>query len=199
MTILPLTYYQHDDVLFLSRDLLGKFLVTNIQGQLTSGMIVETEAYRGPEDRASHAYGARRTKRTEVMFHEGGKCYVYLCYGIHAIFNVITNRADFPHGVMIRSLEPVDGIQTMLKRRKKTKIEKTLTLGPGALTQALGITTVHSGLPLSGPLIWIEDRQIKVSSEDIIASPRIGIDYAMEHALLPWRYRIKDNPWTFNK
>lgn len=199
MTILPSTYYQHEDVLFLSRDLLGKFLVTKIQGELTSGMIVETEAYRSFEDKASHASEKRRTRRNEVMYHSGGKCYVYLCYGIHSIFNIVTNTAEIPDGVMIRSIEPSEGIEKMLKRRKKLKLDKTLTNGPGAVTQALGITTAHNGLLLKGPLIWLEDRGIKVKDEEILSSPRIGIDYAQEHANLLWRFGIKGNPWVSRK
>ncbi len=156
-------------------------------------MIIETEAYRGPEDKASHAYGNRRTNRTEVMYKAGGICYVYLCYGIHALFNIITNTHDIPHAVLIRALHPVDGIPWMLKRRKKSKLDAKLTSGPGTLTQALGITLAHNGLSLHGPQIWIEDRGFKIDPKNIHASPRIGIDYAGEHALLPWRFTLKNS------
>ncbi len=191
--VLPLAYYQHKDVLFLSQDLLGKFLVTEINGKRTSGKIVETEAYRAPEDKASHAYNYRRTRRNEVMYHSGGVCYVYRCYGIHALFNVVTNDAEVPHAILIRAIEPVEGVDIMLERRKKSKIDKTLTAGPGTLSQALGIDTIHNGQPLVNSTIWIEDRGLFVQSDEIIASPRVGVDYAKEDALLPWRFRIKNN------
>jgi DNA-3-methyladenine glycosylase len=198
MTILPLEYYRHEDVLFLSQDLLGKFLVTHIGGSITAGMIVETEAYCAPEDRASHAYGYRRTRRNEVMYHAGGVCYVYRCYGIHALFNVVTNGIDHPHAILIRAIEPTDGIPVMLQRRHKTTLEKTLTAGPGALTQALGIDTSHNGLLLTGEPIWIEDRGIKLAHE-IVSSPRIGVEYAGPDSLLPWRFYLKNSRWVSKK
>lgn len=188
MTVLPLEYYKHDDVLHLSKDLLGKFLLTKIGPVVTGGMIIETEAYRAPEDRASHAYGNRRTKRNAVMYGEGGVSYVYQCYGLHFLFNIVTNEHEIPHAILIRALKPLVGIEEMLKRRKKSKLDRTLTNGPGTITQALGITKAHNGLPLIGPEIWLEDRGVNVSEEDIVAGPRIGIDYAGEDALLPWRF-----------
>lgn len=190
MTILPLEYYQNDDVLFLSQDLLGKFLLTKIGPTITGGMIIETEAYRAPEDRASHAFGGKRTKRNAVMFHAGGVCYVYQCYGIHALFNIVTNGLDTPHAILIRAIQPLIGVEEMLKRRNKEHVTKTLAGGPGTLTQALGITLEHNGLPLSGPPIWIEDRGIETPIESIVTGPRVGVDYAGEDALLPWRFRL---------
>lgn len=196
MPKLPLSFYQQSDVLALSQHLLGKFLFSHIDNQLTGGMIVETEAYRGPEDRASHAYLNRRTKRTEVMYKEGGHGYVYMCYGIHFLFNVITNVQDIPHAILIRALEPSEGIETMLQRRQKTHLDYTLTAGPGSVTQALGITLTHNGIDLTGSTLWIEDCGMILKEEDIVASPRVGVAYAREDALLPWRFRIKNNPWT---
>lgn len=187
--MIPLSYYRAPDVLFLAQDLLGKYLFTHIDGVVTGGMIIETEAYAGPEDKASHAYGNRRTKRTEVMFQAGGVSYVYLIYGIHALLNIITHEEGTPHAVLIRAIKPEIGLEAMLKRRNKLLVDKTLTAGPGTLTQALGITTRHNGLPLIGPHIWLEDRGVK--AEEILIGPRIGIDYAEEHALLPYRYRLK--------
>lgn len=195
MKPIPLSYYRHHDVLFLSQDLIGKILMTNIHGERTGGMIVETEAYRAPEDRASHAYNGKRTKRNAVMYAEGGFSYVYLCYGIHKLFNIVTNEADIPHAILIRAIEPIEGIETMLKRRKKQKLHPSLTAGPGALSQALGINLCHNALPLNGPEIWLEDRHIHFPAESIIASPRIGIDYAGADALLPWRFCLKDSPY----
>jgi DNA-3-methyladenine glycosylase len=191
MTLLNLSYYRSNDVLFLSRDLLGKFLLTSFEGQLTGGMIIETEAYRGPEDKASHAFGNRRTKRNEVMFHNGGISYVYLCYGIHSLFNIVTNVENIPHAILVRAIKPSIGLEHMLIRRGKKKLSPSLTSGPGTLTVALGISTKHNGLSLTGPEIWIEDRGINLPAHEILASPRIGVDYAGEDALLPWRFLIK--------
>lgn len=188
---LPDDYYLHQDVLHLSQDLLGKYLMTNFDDVITGGMIIETEAYRGPEDKASHAFNNRRTNRNEVMYHKGGICYVYLCYGLHSLFNIVTNGEEIPHAVLIRAIKPEIGVEEMLRRRRKSKFDKTLTSGPGAVSQALGIHTKHNGLSLSGPSIWIEDHGITISSQDIITSPRVGVEYAKEHALLPWRFRMK--------
>jgi DNA-3-methyladenine glycosylase len=191
MSILPLEYYQNDDVLFLSQDLLGKFLLTKIGLHVTGGMIIETEAYRGPEDRASHAYNDRYTNRNAVMYKTGGISYVYLVYGIHYLFNIVTNKEDVAHAILVRAIYPSIGIEEILKRRNKSKVDRTVAGGPGTLTQALGITLKHNGLPLIGPSIWLEDRGVVVPKDDIVASPRIGIDYAGEHAGLPWRFRLK--------
>jgi DNA-3-methyladenine glycosylase len=193
---LSLEYYQQNDVIFLSRDLLGKVLLTRFDDQLTGGIIVETEAYRAPEDRASHAFGNRRTQRNEVMYHAGGMCYVYKCYGIHSLFNVVTNTSEIPHAILIRAIEPLYGIDVMLKRRNKYKLEPSLTAGPGSLCEALGIETKHNGLSLVSSFIWIEYGDKKVFPEDILATPRVGIDYAGEDALKLWRFRLKNNKWT---
>lgn len=189
--ILPLSFYQDSDVVKIAKKLLGKYLLTKIgNNPVTGGMIIETEAYAGPEDKASHAYGNRRTKRTEVMFHKGGVAYVYLCYGIHSLFNVVTNQEGTPHAVLIRAIRPEIGIETMLKRRGKTKLDNTLTNGPGSLAKALGIGLKHNGVKLNSPPIWIEDRGVHVQKKQIEESPRIGIDFAKEHALLDWRFRL---------
>ncbi len=189
-------FYTREDVIAISKELLGKYLVTCIDGKLTSGMIVETEAYLGVEDKASHAYGNRKTKRTEPFYKEGGITYVYMCYGIHYLFNVITNKIDIPHAVLIRALEPSEGIDIMLERRRKVKLKPELTAGPGALSVALGITANHNETDLLGNEIWVEDRGVVVKNNEIIASPRVGVAYAKEYALKPWRFRIKDNPYT---
>lgn len=191
MMILPTEFYLRDDVVLIAKELLGKFLCSFVGGEYTAGMIIESEAYRAPEDRASHAFGNRRTKRTAVMFQEGGLCYVYLCYGIHHLINVTTNIKDIPHAVLIRALKPTDGINSMLRRRQKRALEASLTAGPGSVAQALGIHTGHTGISLQGPEVWIEDRHIDIDPKEIIASPRVGIDYAGADALLPWRFRIQ--------
>jgi len=186
-------FYLREDVLEITNELIGKFLVTNIGGTITSGMIIEAEAYNGITDKASHAYNGRRTKRNEVMYGEGGVVYVYLCYGIHHLFNVVTNKKDVPHAILIRGVIPTDGVSKILKRREQNTITKKTSNGPGTLSTALGITTTHSGVSLSGDLIWIEDRGIAFKKKEIITSPRIGIDYAGKDAFLPYRYRLDEN------
>ncbi len=192
------SFYTRTDVVQLSQELLGKYLVTNIDGQITSGKIVETEAYRAPDDKACHAWMNRRTSRTEIMFAEGGRAYVYLCYGIHHLFNVVTAGENMAHAILIRAIEPADNIEKMLARRKMRKPERRLTAGPGILSQALGIKTAHTGTDLTAPdsPIWIEDRDEIVAPEHIIASPRVGIGYAEECIEWPWRFRIRGSEWT---
>lgn len=189
---LPLEYYLNDDVLFVGKDLIGKVLMTHFDNVLTGGVIIETESYLGAIDRASHAYNNRRTKRNDIMYAEGGHAYVFKCYGIHALFNVVTNLKDTPHAVLIRAIKPIIGIDMMLKRRSKQKIDKTLAGGPGTLTQALGINVKHNGLSLTGNQIWIEDQKIALQKNAILTSPRIGIDYAGPDVHKPWRFYIKD-------
>jgi DNA-3-methyladenine glycosylase len=187
---LPREFYLRKDVVKISKELLGKVLCTKFDGKLTSGIITETEAYAGVIDKASHAYGGRRTQRTETMFARGGTAYVYLCYGIHHLFNVVTAPENEPHAVLVRAIRPLDGIPLILERRAKEKVDKTTAGGPGTVSQALGILTKHSGTDLSGNKIWIEDRGIKVAPKDIVAGPRVGVDYAGEDAKLPYRFRI---------
>lgn len=180
---LPLHFYLNDDVVKLSRKLLGCNLFTKIGGELTGGRIIETEAYRGAEDRACHAYNNRRTERTEVMFHQGGIAYVYLCYGMHYMLNIVTNVANVPHAILIRAIEPIIGKEIMLKRRGREEVD-----GPGKVAQALGIDKSLNGVSLAGDLIWIEKGEVP---KKIVASPRIGVDYAGEDAKLPWRFTTK--------
>jgi DNA-3-methyladenine glycosylase len=191
---LPASFYTRPDVLQISKDLLGKVLVTDIDGKITSGIITETEAYMAPEDKASHAFNNKRTPRTDAFYNTGGIGYVYLCYGIHHLFNIVTNVENIPHAILIRSAEPLEGIDYMLQRRKKQKIDKTLTTGPGALAQALGITRLHNKISLLGNIVWVEDRNITVPT--IQATTRVGIDYAAEYKDKPWRYYIEGNKWV---
>lgn len=184
-------FYCREDVVRISRELLGKLLCTQVDGVLTRVVITETEAYAGITDKASHAYGGRRTKRTEPMFGPGGMTYVYLCYGIHHLFNVVTNVEGVPHAVLIRAGDPVDGIDIMLERRQKPTLDGRLLSGPGSLAKALGITTELSGHDLQGDSVWIEDHGISLAPRAIEASPRVGVDYAGEDALLPYRFRAK--------
>ncbi len=193
---LPLNFYQRDDVVLIAKELLGKVLCTNINGVLTKGIIVETEAYNGRSDKACHAHFAGKTNRTKIMYERGGLAYVYLCYGIHHLFNIVTNKKGLADAVLIRGIEPIEGVELILKRRNKKKLERSVGGGPGIASQALGILTDHYGTDLLEDLIWIEDHEKILQSDEIIASPRVGVDYAGEDALLPWRFRIKDNGLT---
>ncbi|MCB2208794.1 MAG: DNA-3-methyladenine glycosylase [Bacteroidetes bacterium] len=185
---LPLTYYLSDDVPSLAKSLLGKYLITNINGVIAGGMITETEAYEGVTDRASHAYGGLRSKRTEVLYATGGCSYVYLCYGIHYLFNIVTNQKEVPHAVLIRGIFPMIGIEEVLIRTGKRKVGYALTNGPGKLSKALGITLRQNNIALNGQQIWIEDREIQCMETDIISTKRVGVDYAGPDALLPYRF-----------
>ncbi len=186
-------FYNRADVVNIARELLGKVLVTQWDGVVTSGRIVETEAYRGVTDRASHAWNGRRTRRTEIMYDDGGKGYVYLCYGIHHLFNVVTNIKETPHAVLVRAVEPMEGIGTMLQRTGKKKPDRTLTSGPGNVSKALGLMVSHSGVSLLEDTVFIADDSYALKKRDIIATTRIGVDYAGEDALLPYRFFIRDN------
>lgn len=185
-------FYQRSDVVQISRDLLGMKLVTKFEGKLTAGIITETEAYAGITDRASHAYGGRRTSRTEYMYHAGGIAYVYLCYGIHSLFNVVTNIEGIPHAILIRSVFPISGVKEMFARRKANiKNPARLCPGPGTVSSALGIHYSHTGLSLMQNKIWIESTGIKVKDSNVLTTPRIGVDYAGSDALLPYRFILK--------
>ncbi|PSR54522.1 DNA-3-methyladenine glycosylase [Adhaeribacter arboris] len=196
MPKLPKSFYTRAGVVQIARDLLGKYLFTNLDGVITGGKIVETEAYSGENDMACHSHSGRRTARTEIMFQEGGVAYVYLIYGIYALFNIITNEAEKADAVLIRAIEPIEGLPEILLRRNQTKVTPKLTAGPGLVTLALGITKKHYGTDLTGDTIWLENRGEIIQEEQIIASPRVGVDYAGEDALLPWRFRVQGSPWT---
>ena len=183
-------FYSDDDVVAISKALLGKVLCTRIDGRITRIVIAETEAYAGVTDKASHAYGDRRTRRTEPMYGPAGAAYVYLCYGIHHLFNVVTNELGVPHAVLIRAGAAIEGVETMLARRNKKKVDKTLLAGPGSLAQALGITTELTGASLVGNKVWIEDHDINVADDQISARPRVGVDYAEEDAKRLYRFTI---------
>lgn len=192
------SFYTREDVVQIAKELLGKLLVTNFDGQRTAGRIVETEAYRGPDDKACHAWMNHRTARTEIMFAEGGHAYVYLCYGIHHLFNIVTGKKDMAHAVLIRAVEPVENVELMLARRNMQKPTFKLSAGPGTLTLALGIHTGHSGLSLveEGTPIWMEDAGENIAEENIVASPRVGVGYVGECALWDWRFRVRGSKWT---
>ena len=185
-------FSRQPDVVRIARQLLGKVLVTSTSEGICSGIITETEAYNGIIDKASHAYGGRRTTRTEIMYATGGTAYVYLIYGIHSLFNVVTNEAEIPHAVLIRSVLPLEGIPIMEKRRKMNSGNPRFTSGPGNVSMALGIHYSQSGISLLGNQIWLVVDQVKIDDNEIISGPRIGVDYAGKDALLPYRFLIKD-------
>ena len=195
--VIPRSFYQRENVVIIAQELLGKMLFSQFDGRLTAGIIVETEAYAGFTDRASHAFGNRRTARTEVMYAEGGMAYVYLCYGVHSLFNVVTNKKDVPDAVLIRAIKPVIGFDTMLRRSGKSFMDKSFGTGPGKLSKIMGIHFNHSGLDLTkqpsgltGQGIWLENEGRTVLSENIITGTRIGVKYAGRDALRPYRFRI---------
>lgn len=199
LKILNENFYTRQDVVKIAKDLLGKLIVTYFDDSLTAVRITETEAYNGIVDKASHAYNNRRTKRTEIMYANGGTSYVYLCYGIHHLFNIVTNIKDVPHAVLIRAGEPVIGVDCMLQRTNKKSLGNTLTSGPGNISKALGIYTYHNGLQLNGKNFFIGDDGFRLLRKNIIATARIGVSYAAEDALLPYRFFIKGNMYVSGK
>lgn len=197
-------FYRRENVLQIARELLGKIVVTRWKGVVTSGRIVEVEAYTGIFDKASHAFAGRRTARTGMMYADGGVAYIYLCYGIHHLFNVVTNKKEIPHAILIRALEPVKGKDSMLKRfgintSDNNRVDKLLTKGPGKLSKALGITTLNSGYSLVSKEFFIAADGFSFTKKEIAVSPRIGVDYAGHDALLPYRFYIKGNLFVSGK
>ena len=191
---LPRKFYSRTDTVQIARELLGKLLVVpDSQGRRVSGMIVETEAYLGAEDRGAHSYGGRRTARNEVMYGLAGHVYVFFVYGMYYQFNVVTGPIDHPHAILIRGLEPVEGIDVMRERRgEKARRDRDLTSGPGKLAIAMNIDRSLNGADLLGKQCWLEHYR-EFGDEEIASGPRVGIDYAGEDALKPWRFWIKDN------
>ena len=193
---LPHSYYLNTDVVAISKNLLGKYLFTCIDDLITGGYIVETEAYNGVVDKASHAYGNRMTPRTKVMFEEGGIAYIYLCYGIHEMLNIVTSTEGHAQAILIRAIEPTEGIDTILQRRGMDKIKPNITAGPGSVAKALGIDRKLNGISLQSDILWIEDKGLNFSDDQIAAVPRIGVAYAGQDALLPYRFYVKGNPFV---
>jgi DNA-3-methyladenine glycosylase len=199
--ILGPDFYIRNDVKLIARELLGKVLVTVIDGKLTSGMITETEAYQGVTDMASHAYGGRFTKRTEVMYYAGGVAYVYLCYGIHSLFNIVTNRKGIPHAVLVRAIEPIDGKDIILTRLGKKLLTKGSSNGPGKVSKMLGIDYKISGLsltqvntilqPVEKPTIFLESTKSTPIDAEVKTIPRVGVNFARADADLPYRFIYK--------
>jgi DNA-3-methyladenine glycosylase len=193
---LPESFYQHNDVIGISRSLLGKYVFTCIDGDLTGGYIVETEAYNGVVDKAAHSYGNKITPRTKTMFMHGGIVYVYLCYGIHEMFNIVTSVEGNPQAILIRAIQPTDGLEIMQLRRNMEVVKHTITSGPGSVAKALGISRTINGISLQSDVLWVEDRGMVIPDKNIAAVPRVGVDYAGEDALLPYRFFIKGNVYV---
>jgi DNA-3-methyladenine glycosylase len=196
MKKLPIEFYERNDVILIAKELIGKIIVTKFDGHITSGRIVETEAYIGLTDRASHSYGGRRTARNEHMYAPAGIAYVYICYGMHHLFNVVSNARDVPDAVLIRAVEPISGIDIMLARTGKQKLDNSLTKGPGNAAKALGISKLHSGVNLLKNEIYIADDGFKITDASIGISRRIGVESAGDAALLPYRFYVKGNPFV---
>jgi DNA-3-methyladenine glycosylase len=195
MKKLPIEFYDRKDVVQIAKDLLGKIILTKLNGLTTTARIVETEAYIGITDKASHSFGGKRTVRNEYMYALPGTAYVYICYGIHHLFNVVTNKKNIPDAVLIRAVEPMQGIDIMLQRTGKIKLDNTLTKGPGNVGKAMGISKDHSGIHLSGSKIFIGEDDWKIEN-NIGASKRIGVESAGLAALYPYRFFIKGNKYV---
>ncbi len=192
MPKLPISFYDRTDSTLIAKELIGKVLCTRINGVFTSGIIVETEAYRGHNDRASHAAKGIPTPRTAIMYGPPGIAYVYLCYGIHHLFNVVTNGPQRADAVLIRALEPLEGREKMLESRALAKMEPRVTMGPGSLSKAMGIDRTLNGASVLDDEVWIEEPKLQTQYQ-IVSGPRVGVDYAGEDALLPWRFFVKGN------
>lgn len=199
MKKLALSFYNRKDVVKIARDLLGKIVVTNFDGEITSGKIVETEAYVGIIDKASHAFSGKRTARNEHMYASAGTAYVYICYGMHQMLNIVTNQKEIPDAVLIRSIEPVKGIEIMMERTGKKISDKTITRGPGNVGKSLGIYKHHSGLNLLDEEIYLLDNEEIIPDEQIGVSKRIGVESAGADALLPYRFFVKGNKYVSGK
>ena len=194
---LPPSFYQRPDVLLIARELLGKVVYTNVDGELTTGRIVETEAYRHEGDPSITLHLQRKARQAQALYQPGGHAYLYTVYRVHTLFNITTNDAEHPDAVLIRAIEPLQGEEIMLRRRGLPKLARNLTAGPGVLSQALGLTPALNGELLTGPRIWLEDVGEVIEEENINASSRVGLDYAGPEAVaLPWRFRLADSKWT---
>lgn len=195
MNKLTIDFYDRPDVLQIARELIGKILVTKLGGKVTSGRIVETEAYVAIVDKASHSYGGKRTARNEHMYAAAGTTYVYICYGIHHLFNIVTNKKEIPDAVLIRALEPLEGIETMLKRTGKKKADNTLTKGPGNVAKALGISKRQSGFSILNDKLFIAEDGFIMKDKNITVTKRIGIDGAGDAAFLPYRFLLNTSAY----
>jgi DNA-3-methyladenine glycosylase len=199
MKKLPLNFYKRKDVVVIAKELIGKIVVTKFDGVVTSGRIIETEAYVAYVDKASHSFGGRRTAKNEHMYEHPGTAYVYICYGMHQMFNVVTNEKNIPDAVLIRAIEPLQGIDIMLQRSGKPKFDFTLTKGPGNVGKALGIFKKHSGLHLRDDEIYLADDGFKLKEHEMGISKRIGVESAFPDSELPYRFYVRGNKYVSGK
>jgi DNA-3-methyladenine glycosylase len=193
---LPKSFYQRDDTLAIAKELIGKLLITNIAGELTGGLIIETEAYMGPIDRGSHAFNNKRTPRNDTMYSEGGQVYMYICYGIHDMLNIVTGKEGSPHAILIRAIQPTIGWDIIKRRRNLYNQDYRLCQGPGSLAKSLALTKVHNGLDLNGDIIWVEDTHSAYPDKDIIAAARVGMNFEGPYKNIPWRFLVKNNKYV---
>jgi len=194
---LPLEFYQRSNVLTIARELLGKHVCTHLDGELTTGRIVETEAYRHEGDPSITLHLQRKARQAQALYQAGGQAYLYAVYRIHTLFNITTHDAAHPDAVLIRAIEPLAGLEVMLRRRGLATVARNLTAGPGVLSQALGLTPALNGELLIGPRIWLADAGEPIDPENVVASSRVGLAYAGQEAVaLPWRFRLKNSQWT---
>jgi DNA-3-methyladenine glycosylase len=196
MKKVPLTFYDRDDVVQIAKELLGKIVLTNISGELTSGRIVETEAYVAITDKASHSFAGRRTAKNDHMYEVAGTTYVYICYGMHQMLNIVTNKKDIPDAILIRAIEPLQGIDVILKRTGKETLNNTITKGPGNVGKALGIFKQHSGVLLNREITIYTDKHSLINDSDIGISKRIGVESSGADGRLPYRFYIKGNKYV---
>ena len=179
--IIQKEFYLSENVVEVARKLIGKYLFTKVNGEISGGIITETEAYEGITDKASHAYSGRKTKRTEIMFREGGIAYIYLCYGIHSLFNIVTNKANIPHAVLIRGIFPTHGLDLILNRMNKKSLSENMINGPGKVSKALNINYSLSGIDLkknnnkNQQSIWLENKNIEIPASGISVSKRLEL------------------------
>jgi len=196
--ILKREFYERE-TLKVARELLGKLLIHETADGVTSGKVVETEAYMGPEDKASHAYGNLRTVRTEVQFGPKGHAYIYLVYGMYHCLNVTSGKVPGkPEAILVRALEPVSGIEIMMKRRMISEGAAKLANGPGRLCMAMGLSTKQNSVDLCAPPLHI-DSGVHVAERDIVQTTRINVDYADDWKNLRWRFIIKNNAFVSRK
>ncbi|MDF2520657.1 MAG: DNA-3-methyladenine glycosylase [Clostridia bacterium] len=204
MKILDRDFYIRDTIT-VSKELLGKVLVHKTEDFSVAGRIVETEAYLGPEDKAAHSYGGRKTPRVEVMYNQGGWSYIFTIYGMYQCFNIVTEKQGLPQAVLIRALEPVDNVELMAQRRFSKSYRdissrqiKDLTNGPGKLCIAMALGKEQNKIDMCVKNgmddIYVWDDGYK--DFDIEASARINIDYAEEYVHKPWRFTIKGNKYV---
>jgi len=189
------SFFAHDNVVEIARNLLGKVLFSSSESGITAGIICETEAYNGIHDKACHAFNNRRTPRTEIMFGSAGHAYIYLCYGMHDLFNIVTGPEGNPQAVLIRGIIPYRGMKIMESRRKLPLTNQAFANGPGKVTIALEINRKLNGISLLEDILWLEDIGVDYVSANIHITPRIGVDYAGSDALLPYRFVLTKEMW----